>query len=165
MSEMENVPTKEPTHDELLTDLTKMDQQSDHSLHKKMDTVISLLQSLTTSFNTSKQATDKEIQNLKQENGLLKLSLAQAEGRANRMERDINMLKSENESLQVRSMSQNILIHNVEEVSGQDLYIIVQNIFKEKLQIAEHLLHSDTHPAAPVQIDIVHRLGKLGTRR
>ena len=162
--EMENISAKGLTHDELLTDLTKMDHHSDNSLHKKMDLVITLLQSLTTGLNNNKEVTDKEIQTLKQENSLLKVSLAEAKGRVHRMEKDINILKSQNEGLQVRSISQNILIHNVDEVSGEDLYKIVHDFFKQKLQIAEYLVHSDKHPAAPVQIDIVHRLGKPGAR-
>ena len=59
-------------------------------------------------------------------------------------------------------MNQNILIHNVHEERGEDIYKLVSDIFVNNLKVPEQLLHSEKHPAGPILIDIGHRIGKPG---
>ena len=70
-----------------------------------------------------------------------------------RMDSEIARLKAKCEDLQLRSMSHNILIHNVQEERG-----------KNSLKMPKQLLNSEEHPAAPVLIDVAHRIGKPGWR-
>ena len=78
------------------------------------------------------------------------------------MDCEMDQLRSKCEDLQLRSMSHNILIHNVQEERGEDVYKVVCNILLNNLKIPVQLLNSDEHPAAPVLIDIAHRIGKPG---
>ena len=153
-----------PLNNWAFLELTDSVDSSDTSLHNKMDTIIGMLKTLTTAFYSHKEDTKHEIEGLQEENRKLKLSVKQMEGNAMRMDSEIDRLKAKCEDLQLRSMSHNILIHNVQEERGENVYKVVCNILLNSLNIPEQLLNSEEHPAAAVLIDVAHRIGKPGWR-
>ena len=72
----------------------------------------------------------------------------------------MDQLKSRCEDLQLRSMNQNIHIHNVQEERGEDKNKLVSDIFVKNLKVPEQLFNSEKHLAGPILIDIAHRIGK-----
>ena len=94
----------------------------------------------------------------------MKLKVAEADGKMTRMAVRINDLKNKYEDLQLRSMNKNILIYNIKEQQEEDIYSIVHDVLTTKLKIPEKLIHSEKYPAAPVQVDVAHRIGKPGGR-
>ena len=146
--------------DNVLSLISDPSNMSDMSLHDKMDTVIHLLQSMRTEQKSNKETTDTDIKSLQEQNRKLELKLKESEGRATRMQREIDSLKVTYEALQLRSMSNNIIIHNIAENTGENIYQVVHDVLVNKLRIPENLIHSDRHPAGPVQVDIAHRLGR-----
>lgn len=80
------------------------------------------------------------------------------------MQREIDSLKGTCEALQFRSMSNNILIHNIAENTGENIYQVVHDVLLNKLKIPENLIHSDRQPAGPVQVDVAHRIGRYTNR-
>ena len=80
------------------------------------------------------------------------------------MSTSMDKLSKTCEDLQLRSMNRNIVIHNIQERQGEDIYETVADVFRNKLKIPEHLLHSNHNPSAPVQIDVAHRLGRSGVK-
>ena len=134
------------------------------ALHAKMDIMLQLLINMDQKFTTDKTNTEVSISQLKQENDRLKVKLLEAEGQIIRMEGSIHRLSSKCEDLQLRYMSNNLLVYNVPEQRGEVAYDLVMDIFQNKIKIPDHLIHSERNPAAPVQVDIAHRLGKQGTR-
>ena len=135
MSNVETTPKELSAQPELSRLESAKDLGSDTgSLHQKVDTVIDLLQKMMVKFDNLKECTSEEVSKLKQENAHLNVKVQEAEGRMTRMSRDLNKLNAKCEDLQFRSMSNNILIHNVTEEHAEDIYEVVQDIFVNKLK-------------------------------
>ena len=101
---------------------------------------------------------------MKDENQELQLRLAEAEGKMTRMSIKITTLRDKCEDLHLRSMNRNILIYNMKEQQGEDIYAVVYDVFSKKLKIPDSYIHSERNPTAPVQVDIAHCIGKPGNR-
>ena len=161
MSNTESSPTETG---ETRSHLSKLDSLRDlgtdnESLHTKVDTVIELLHKMIVKLDNDKDHTTEEVSNLKEENKYLNSKVQEAEGRMDRMSREITKLNTKIEDLQVRTMSSNILIRNLPEQQPENIYEVVHDVLANKLKIPNSLLHSPSNPAAPVQVDIAHRMG------
>ena len=108
--------------------------------------------------------TSKDIDELKKENQHLHLKLAETQGQLCTMSMTVDKLYQKCEDLQVRSMNRNIVIHNIRELPGEDIYETVSDFLQNKLKIAAEYVHSQHNPVAPVQVDIAHRIGRPGTK-
>ena len=165
MSNIEATPDNEPdgSHMSRLESISDLGIDTEF-LHTKMDTVIGLLQQMMLRFDNYKEQTNEEVSKLKRDNLHLNIKVQKAEGRITRMSRDISKLNSQCEELQLRTMNSNIVIRNLTEQHSEDIYEVVHDVFANKLKIPNNLLHSPTNPAAPVQIDVAHRIGKIGKK-
>ena len=133
------------------------------TLHAKMNIMLQLLTNMDQTFTTDKINTEVSISQLKQENDRLKKKILQTEGQIIRMECSIDRLSSKCEDLQLRSMSNNLLVYNVPEQSGEVTYDLVMDVLQNKenkVKISELLIHSERNS---VQIDIEHQLGNKVT--
>ena len=150
-------------------DLAKLESISDMdtdtvSLHSKMDTMIGLMRKMMKCMDSHQKTSTKEFQDLKEENQCLKLKVAEADGKMIRMAKKINDLQDKCENLQLRSMNKNVLIYNIKEHQGEDIYQVVHDVLTTKLKLPEELIHSEKNPVAPVQVDVAHRIGKPSAR-
>ena len=167
MSNMDSAPTNsagfEPQED--LVRLKSITGKDTEALHEKMDIMLHLLTTMDQKFTTSRSYTEENISSLRQENQRLKVKLLEAEGQIIRMEGSIDRLNSKCEDLQLRSMSNNILVYNVPEQKGEVTYDLVMDILRNQVKIPDSFIHSERNPVAPVQVDIAHRLGKQQSSR
>ena len=138
--------------------------ETEASLHTKLDMVIHLLQEMKNDFDSQKTSTTKEIESVKMENQWLKLKLKESEGKITRTNSQVASLKSKCEDLEFRAMKTNIVIYNVPEKQIEDIYNVIEDLLANKLRMPDDLIHSCRHPGALVQIDVAHRIGKPGAK-
>ena len=101
---------------------------------------------------------------MKMENQWLQLKLKESEGKTTCTNSQVASLKSKCEDLEFRAMKTNIVIYNVPEKQNEDIYNVIEDLLANKLRIPDDLIHSCRHPAALVQIDVAHRIGKPGAK-
>ena len=160
-----------PNQQDIVPDLmnenleTDKDELNDEkTLHEKIDTVIGILNELKKSLDDHKKNTKEEIQELKEENSKMRLQLSESEDQAMRMRKDIQTLKSKCEDLELRSMSENVVFYNIPEKQNEEIYKVVQDVLVRKMNIENHLVHSEYYPTGLIQVDVAHRIGKFSQK-
>jgi FtsZ-binding cell division protein ZapB len=93
-----------------------------------------------------------EMEDLKNENKLMKLDQAKAAERDNKLERDNNTLRDKVIDLQARSMRGNLLFFNIPESEKENTTEIIHDLLESKLEM--------TDARNKVKIDRSHWIGK-----
>ena len=103
-----------------------------------------------------------DINALQTENEKLKLHLKESDGLISKLTAKVSYLEAKLENVEIHSMKKNIVIYNMPEEMGENLYSKVEVFLSRNLQIPQDQLFSRDNPSAPVRIDISHRIGQKG---
>ena len=121
-------------------------------LERKVDEILCLLKSETVK-------TRLDFRTLETENHALQLKVKESEGVIVKLNSKVQSLEKNLESLQIYSMKNNLVFHNIPEVEQEDYFTVIMDFMKNTLKIPEHLLFSPSNPVGEIRIDTAHRMG------
>ena len=125
---------------------------NDMSMEQKVDEILRLLK-------VQKIESTLDIKALQSENQKLKLHVRESEGLITKLSSKVTLLEAKLEKVEMHSMKKNVVVYNIPKEMGENLHQKVEDFLARNLQIPQEQLFSKDNPAAPIRIDVTHRIG------